>query len=781
MNDKNIDRKSMIRLNPNLTHNISRSLQSSKIHRALAISLIFLSCVLLAVSFMLFTNKTNKTLEEQAQAQLLDVSQINRENIEYVVKSRLKNLATFAKAIEYYDGFSDKDLRASFASECEVMNYVSMAVSTPDGVSYRNDESTDNVFHREYFKTAMQGQANVSQVLSSIKDGRPIVVFAVPVYDKNKSIIGVLRAVQLAEVLGESSVPSNGYEHGFNQVVRKNGELVLSDNASASIDGAQYNYFNHFKNDNTAKSEIQKEMEQGKSGVHKFKSKDGSTYLTSYSPIPSWNDWYMISVVPQNSIMQKTYSILDSAYVLIWVIIGILLVLFSYILYIKYTTRKTIEYLAYTDPLTGIRCWEKFAIDAQDVLKKNKGKNYAYVCTNILNFKYVNDILGFEAGNSLLQHVAQSLKKSLADDEPCTRINADRFAFIIEYTTDKLLIKRISDINKQICMFKTSEDKPFQISNHYGIYKIKDKSYSIISIGDRALLALQDIRDSKETNFSFYNSVIRETVVYEKELENDMQSALDNKEFLVYLQPKFNLTKNEIIGAEALVRWNHSTKGLIPPMKFIKLFESNGFITKLDLYMFEESCKLLRRWIDSGVKPVPISVNLSKVHIYNQNIAEELYCTVLRYNIPPQLVEIELTESMDFENVALLLATISRLKQFSFTISLDDFGAGYSSLNLLKNIPVDILKIDREFFSQASDEKRGRQVIASIIEMAKHLDMKTVAEGVEYKEQADFLTSINCDYVQGFYFSRPIPVSEFEEKYVYADSIDFDLVKDALK
>ncbi|MEG2814497.1 MAG: EAL domain-containing protein, partial [Oscillospiraceae bacterium] len=341
------------------------------------------------------------------------------------------------------------------------------------------------------------------------------------------------------------------------------------------------------------------------------------------------------------------------------------------------------------------------------------------------------------------------------------------FCLMIEYETDQSIIERLETISEKIQDFKKAHHMDFPLNAYFGIYKIKDKTLPAITMSDRALLALQTLSTTGECNYGFYNGSIRKRVLMEKELENDMQSALDNKNFLVFLQPKFSLETSKIVGAESLVRWLHPIRGLIPPSEFITLFEQNGFITKLDYYMFDATCKLIKQWIDDGKKPVPVSVNISRVHLYNPNLAEELYCITLRYNIPTNLIEIELTETMDFENLSILFGIVERLKKFDFTISIDDFGSGYSSLSMLKDLPVDVIKIDREFLSAAADEKRGRKVIESIIDMAKKLDMKTVAEGVENVEQVEFLKSVNCNYVQGYYFSKPIPIKDFETNYIY--------------
>ncbi|MEG2679862.1 MAG: EAL domain-containing protein, partial [Oscillospiraceae bacterium] len=243
-----------------------------------------------------------------------------------------------------------------------------------------------------------------------------------------------------------------------------------------------------------------------------------------------------------------------------------------------------------------------------------------------------------------------------------------------------------------------------------------------------------------------------------------MEQALEKGEFEMYLQPKYELEHNTIGGAEALVRWISPIKGIIYPNDFIPLFERNGFVVRLDLYMFEQACQLLQYWKDSGITPVPISVNMSRVHLNDPDFLDRYKDIFSHYDFPAKLLEIELTESMVFDDVARLSEVIGKVKEIGFTCSLDDFGSGYSSLNLLKDIPVDVLKLDRSFFySTNEDETQSRHVVGNIVDLAKKLHMQTVSEGIETLEWVDYLRSVKCDMVQGYVFAKPMPVAQFEK------------------
>ena len=257
---------------------------------------------------------------------------------------------------------------------------------------------------------------------------------------------------------------------------------------------------------------------------------------------------------------------------------------------------------------------------------------------------------------------------------------------------------------------------------------------------------------------------MKEEQVWERQIEDDMKKALDNHEFQVYLQPKYSTKEEVLSAAEALVRWIHPTLGFISPGKFIPIFERNGFILQLDDYMLTEVAKLQAEWINQGKRLVPISVNVSRAHFAEDNLAEHICSVVDGYNVPHQFIELELTESAFFDDKAVLLETIRKLKSYGFKVSMDDFGAGYSSLNSLKELPLDIIKLDGEFFRSVEDKNRSQLIVGETIALAKKLGMQIVAEGIETREQVDFLASLDCDLIQGFYFSKPLPVSEFEER-----------------
>ncbi len=266
-----------------------------------------------------------------------------------------------------------------------------------------------------------------------------------------------------------------------------------------------------------------------------------------------------------------------------------------------------------------------------------------------------------------------------------------------------------------------------------------------------------------EERLGVFSDAMRQAMLFEKELESNMRAALDNEEFVVYLQPKYFANGARVGGAEALVRWNSPTMGFIPPGKFIPLFERNGFIMQLDSYMLRHVCAFQQKQMAAGRALVCISVNMSRAHMLDPMLVEEITAIVDSYQVPYSAIELELTESAFFDDKRVLLDAVHALRSRGFSVSMDDFGSGYSSLNSLKDLPLDVIKLDCEFFTQTEDAARGRTVIADTIALAKHLHMEIVAEGIETEEQVALLNELGCDFIQGYYFAKPMPLEQFEQ------------------
>ena len=431
--------------------------------------------------------------------------------------------------------------------------------------------------------------------------------------------------------------------------------------------------------------------------------------------------------------------------------------------------------MAEHDDLTDLYNKQKFYKCVRERLDDDPEGSYAIIMWDTDNFKIFNDTLGVEAGDKLLRDIADALRETSSEDTIYARYEADKF--VICAKTDAGRIQK--SVDTALEWFENYHTF-FKLTGRIGIYVIEDTSLEVSIMCDRALLAIRSIKESYTTRVAYYDNKIRDKIIEEQELSNDMNQALANDEFVLHFQPQYNYATNELVGAEALVRWQHPTKGLLYPDSFIPLFERNGFISALDKYVWEKSCQYLHSWLNNNKKmvPVSVSVNISRRDIDNPELCDELTALVKKYGLPKSSLKLEITETAYVDNPEHLIELVGEPQDRGFTLEMDDFGSGYSSLNTLKDVPVDVLKLDTKFLSKSKDDSRRGNILSSVIRMAHRLNLPVIAEGVETKEQADYLKSIGCHFMQGYLFSRPMPADDFEKLLVDLKTGKTDMYKD---
>lgn len=417
-----------------------------------------------------------------------------------------------------------------------------------------------------------------------------------------------------------------------------------------------------------------------------------------------------------------------------------------------------VDYLATYDELTGIYNKQAFYAKTKEMLLDNPDKNFDLLRINIERFKVLNDLFGESTGDKLLRYIGKFLKEINLPLCVSGRLYADNF--VVCYEAGK------GDSRRMINTLQMVADS-FAINNRtilsFGLYRIDDKTLPVSVMCDRANMALWKAKGNFKNPYCEYDEKMRQQVLKEQKIINAMEMAIQNKEFTLYLQPKYDIEKGTIIGAEALVRWISLENGFISPGDFIPVFENNGFVYEVDKFIWEESCRYLRKWLDEGREVHPISVNVSRIDLYDPKLVQHLVNLREKYQLPSQYLELEITESAYTEDPEQIITITRQLREAGFVILMDDFGTGYSSLNMLKDIQIDVLKLDMGFLKSSDYSAKGGNILTAILKMAESLKMQTIAEGVETKEQVEFLKSIGCRYVQGFYYSKPLPVGEFEK------------------
>lgn len=414
------------------------------------------------------------------------------------------------------------------------------------------------------------------------------------------------------------------------------------------------------------------------------------------------------------------------------------------------------------DMLTGLLQHNSFCNAVEEIIRKDEkgilAGDYAMVCFDVLRFKAVNDIFGNVEGDRLLKHIAKSLERTLKPDDFACRSNADRFIFFTKTSGKELgilvdtLLDRIADHNL-----------PFETMCNMGIYVTCDTVLPAGMMIDRALLAQSTIKGSYTIKVSYYQESLRAAMLTEQDILAIAGTALEEQQFVLYYQPQYNHADGTIIGAEALVRWKHPDRGLISPGIFIPIFEKNGYISKLDFYVFEHACEFLKKCKEENIPLIPISTNFCRHDIFLADFAEKLEAIRQKYDVPAKYLRVEITESAIMGGSDQINEMINRLHKYGYIVEMDDFGSGYSSLNVLKDIEMDVIKLDMLFLSEETNNTRGGTILSAVVRMAKWLKVPVIAEGVETLKQADFLRSIGCNYIQGYLYSRPLPEDQYVE------------------
>lgn len=550
---------------------------------------------------------------------------------------------------------------------------------------------------------------------------------------------------------------------GYSYVIDSDGKRIVGSSHDVSFGLTFDNLFDEMsqassKND-SAIQQMQADLKEGKSdGIIMLNGIEKYIY---YTPL-NINDWYILTVVPKTVVTKYTTQILICCYLFI----VFCLIVFFYLLHTaikaKATGQKQLEEMAYVDSLTGGMSYTKFVFEAEKTLKDNPDENYALINLDINNFQYINDFFGDDEGDRALKFLWSAIYKRLEEKELCSRIFDDHFVALITYENTKSLDNACADFFNSLKLYSPAGGI-YNMTVSVGIYLVDDRDMNINSMLNRARTTQKHLKgQSSQSQYAIYSSKQRDDIMMQKTIENGFDDAIKNKEFKVYFQPKFNINANKFDGAEALVRWQKPDGTIISPGMFIPLFEKNGDIIKLDKYVLEETCAKIRKWLDLGYDVSPISVNVSLLQLLDENFVEDHIKTVEKYGIPLNLIEIEFTESILAENESLLISLTKQCKKHGIKVLLDDFGSGYSSLNMLNLLPCDIVKLDKRFVDKLETDDKSKAIVSSAISLAHTLQMSVTAEGVETKNQYDLLKEMHCDKIQGFYCAKPMPEDDYE-------------------
>ena len=425
---------------------------------------------------------------------------------------------------------------------------------------------------------------------------------------------------------------------------------------------------------------------------------------------------------------------------------------------------NTIEILK-RDPVTNLLTEKIFYERAQVMLEENPGQAFDIIAVDIERFKIINDAFGTAAGNQLLSDLSVCLLDIRVDEKSLfARIRADLFAVLVP--REEGVYGRLEH---SLNCFLKNYPLPMRLTVKIGVYQIEERDIPVERMCDRAFIAAGSIKGMYAEKIVFYNNAMREKMLFEQKILDTMVEALEQGQFQIHLQPKVRVNTEEVVGAEALVRWEHPELGLLSPADFLPVFERNGFIYPLDLYVWHKVCSAMQRWRQMGGADIPVAVNVSRMDIYHGDLPSLFTELVKDYGLEPKNLHLEITESAYISDSRQLLLVVEQLRKTGFVVEMDDFGSGYSSLNMLSELPVDVLKLDLKFLRTGTDAGRRHRIMQAVIDLAHTLHLLVIAEGVETKEESLLLEEMGCQYAQGYYYGRPVPENEFEKRFLHLE------------
>lgn len=608
------------------------------------------------------------------------------------------------------------------------------------------------------------------------KGKEEVIYYIMPVH-QNNAVVGCLIGVHSAEHLLDSVVYGSAQDNGDLFLINSDGQIftqkahIFPDMTENEENAAVPNFFNRMMKhavDSYSKTAV-RQLKTKLKRVDYIKTSIvddlGMTDYIEVRTIKNVEDIYLVYLYPESVYTETVQPVVFKSLLVSMVIVLLTIGMLMFVWGKNKRANEMISSLAYDDVITGGKNDNYFRDVASKVIWENDSIPYIVVRFDIVNFRYINEAYGHVRADELLRVVGQETAKVFYNKEICTRMTADQFVLLAKNDPDfeQKCESLIATLNEKARIIGIK----FPIRLKRGIYQVRKEDTDIGVIIDRANAARKTLTGDEKVLTMVYSDKIIDQMYRVDQIESEMDAAMRNGEFKVFIQPKWDITHDRIYGGEALVRWIKDDGGMVFPDEFIPVFEKNGFIEKLDMYMLEEVCKRLRMLIDEGRTIYPISVNQSRILMHNPEYISQVAKILRRYRIPNGYIELEVTETVFLDERSSMISIMNQLKEMEIQLSMDDFGSGYSSLNMLKDIPFDVMKIDREFFSESATSNSSVLILSKIIEMAEGLGIRVLCEGVETAEQVELLKELGCHYVQGYFYSKPMPVKDYCDTYCH--------------
>lgn len=698
-----------------------------------------LCVILLIFGIALFGcfGQIRNSLQQQLMSSIEGVAEQNEILVEKEAGTRFRLLDSLARELSDGDESIFVDKMQGFV---ETYQFKRMGYIAADGTAKTTDGYRLNMSDRDFFQQSMQGKNFLTDAFEDRIDTsyETINVFSVPVYEKNqKTIKGVLFGTCGYEMFEECLKNEIFEGQAFNYIIKIDGTIVAGSGNSKKwgigknifVTDASEDERDDDARDDDARDKMISDMKEGKSGYGLDpKRKEVSLYY--YMPLKieeSGEPWYVVTAVEDSvltSRMQVVMDAINSLMVIILVVISVSVGVYIY-------------------------SWRQ---------SKKDGVGWL-IAMDVTDFKLINSTCGVKKGDEVLRVIWEIFETETGENELAAHVNADRFILFWMDENQENIKQRLEHVIRKI------EEIPerLEIPNLFPVFGIFHTIVldEIDPLYGNAVQAKHQIKGRRDRHYIFYDELNHESIQENRELEEHFETALENEEFEIWYQPKYSAHSRKLVGAEALVRWRRADGALIPPLKFIPLFERNGNIIRLDEYVFRAVCRQQKEWQKQGQKMLPVSVNISRVSLYYSSVVEKYESIIRSFDLDSKYIQLEITESATIDNNEIF----NLLEQFhtaGFKILLDDFGSGYSSLAALNRMHFDTIKLDKSLVDYIGDDN-GEKLLNSITKLAQSFGMEITAEGVETVEQLMFLCNLDCDDIQGYYFSRPLPVKEYEE------------------
>jgi len=722
----------------------------------------FIIFILFFFSVFFCTNRISNELERQLETNLIDVANQNALAISNQLNDNYMLLDSLFAEIKEIPGDMSENVML-LKGFVKANNLKRVGFCDTDGTTYTTDNVVANLSYREFFQRGMQGKSTITGVLTDAL--RPdadekVIIFSSPMYDDTTNeLLGVFGLIYDAEVINASLQVECFEGQGCSFATNEAGDISIA----MSYDSIQLsqNLYTDILSRNPGNTEVINTIRRNISSNTPNLGKlfiDSVEYYYYRTPILIANGeivWNVFTLIPTDYLLQRLKPVRNTMYLMIFLSIFLVVAAMISYLIIFSSQRRLVQRLAYRDSVTG---GANYAYFKRQLLTKSRNRCGYIVSMDIQHFSNITITAGSAAADDMIKKTWELIKQSIKDNEYAARVRDDYFVMLLNMSSDADVSRRLEQLSDEVHDLAIAYDAP-GVRACFGIYPMED----ITALDDsynKAKIGCAFAKERHDKCYAFYSELDHEELLKNQQLEERFNFAIANHNFEVWYQPKYSASTKEIVGSEALVRWRETDGKLIPPGRFIPLFERDGYISRLDEYVFREVCRKQKYWLDKGFKVCPVSVNISRATIYGANVVDKYLGILDSFELPHEYIQLEVLESA-ISGKADIAKILERFRLSGVHILMDDFGTGYSSLATLNMHCFDTLKLDKSLIDCIGG-KDGETLLHYVIKMGRHLGLHITAEGVEYESQLSYLQEQNCDDIQGYLFSKPLHVMDYE-------------------